>query len=127
MRHIRKAGSNTGRKRRHKNPAKEPKKQNTRERSGVPVQVQKLEGPHMFKPEVNIGHILILVGLIASGVTAYGAAMSQFNAQSLRIEIVEKAIDKQAKHADEQSQSLNNISRDLAVIRFRVESVMQKP
>jgi len=127
MRNIRKAGSNPSRKRRPKSSSKEPKKSYPRERSGVSVQMHGVEGSSMFKPEVNIGHILILVGMITSGVTAYGAAMSQFHAQTMRIEINEKAIEKQVKTAEEQAITLNNISRDIAVIRFRVESVMPKP
>lgn len=81
-----------------------------------------------IEPKVNLGHILIMIGMIGSGVSAYVAAKVTLNdhantlaGHSQKLIEFERMIDKQGTRNQEMNDTLWGIKSDIAIIRQRVE------
>ncbi len=80
-------------------------------------------------PKINVGHILIVVGMIGSGVSAYIANKVTLNDHATKIEILQdiaksqsSSIEKQSNRTTEMNEALWGIKSDIAIIRQRVDS-----
>jgi len=71
--------------------------------------------------KVNLGHILIMVGMLGSGISAYVAAKVTLNEHQSRLENIEKAVEKYNTRAEDLNNSLWGIKSDIAIIRQKVE------
>jgi ABC-type polar amino acid transport system ATPase subunit len=71
--------------------------------------------------KVNLGHILIMVGMLGSGISAYVAAKVTLNEHQGRLEVIEKNMDKYSSRAEDMNNNLWGIKSDIAIIRQKVE------
>ncbi len=50
-----------------------------------------------FDPTVNLGHVITFVGFIVAGIGAYAGASAELKAINLRLEVVERQIEKMSE------------------------------
>lgn len=81
-----------------------------------------------INPEVNVGHLLIVVSMLGSGIAAYVAAKVELTSHASRIDVIEKTLEGQSRLLERQStraEDMNNnvwgIKQDMAIIRQKVE------
>lgn len=72
-----------------------------------------------FDRTINLGHILILVGIIASAFSGYMTIRLTVDNHELRIESIERSISAQETINKNLTKLLWDIKRDVAVIKDR--------
>jgi len=92
------------------------------ERQGMPETPMRPK----FDWTVNLGHLLILLGLVISGVSVYTATMVRMSTYEHRSSVVEQA----QRHQENQSNSILNhlytLQRDVAVMKDRMDRATTK-
>lgn len=84
-------------------------------------------------PKINLGHILIVIGMIGSGVSAYVANKLTLNEHAMKLEVLQDiaknqstSIEKQGVRTDDMNNALWGIKSDIAIIKQRVEGSLNR-
>lgn len=74
-------------------------------------------------PTVNIGHILIMLGMIFSAMGAYISIQQDLTEHQQRLMVLERQVSIYRNESREMLQTLSGIRTDIAVIKRRMEVV----
>lgn len=104
-------------------------------RPGLSVSLQGLEGRSMpeqgngkikFDGTVSLGNIIILIGLVGSGVGIYTTTSVTLHSHALRITANEKAVNTQWERSNIHENTIYKIREDVSVMRAIVERELKK-
>ena len=74
----------------------------------------------VFDGTFNVGHVLVICGLLLSAGASYTAALVLINGHELRLKMLENTLPR----LDQLREDLSHIRSDMAVIRERVSRVL---
>lgn len=72
--------------------------------------------------KINIGHIFIVISVLASGVAGYFALRNTIDNHEWRLKTLEGIVKEQGIVNKETNKTLLSISNDIAIIRHRTET-----
>ncbi len=77
-----------------------------------------------FDGTINLGHIIMLVGFMASAAIAYTSVKSDITNHDWRLKSIEAAVKDQSLTNGQLRDTMGEISRDIAVIKTKVDGRM---
>jgi hypothetical protein len=74
-----------------------------------------------FDGTINLGHLLILGGFLASAAIAFSSVQSDITNHDWRLKNIESIVRDQSQTNNQLKDAMSEISRDIAVIRTKVD------
>jgi hypothetical protein len=80
-----------------------------------------------FDKSINLGHILILVGLVTSAVAVYTSASIMLNSHAYRLSSLESQVKVQWERANQVDGELYKLKESQSILRVQVDGLGKRP